>query len=136
MWHKSTYLAAVLGAVLSTSVSRLGGAVATPSAEAFWRCPSGYTFETSGTAVHCKRAAWTETRAAGICAGPTQSLKVDLVGTTDMCAAGVGQSDGVEPVCDSADVAVGFTKRRVAGKDFCAKSHPADIIAPNQKVSL
>lgn len=136
MWHKSTYLAVVLGAVLSASVSRLGSAVATRSAEAFWRCPSGYTFETSGTAVHCKRAAWTETRASSACAVPSQSLRVDLVGTTDMCAAGIGQHDTVEPVCDSADVAAGFTKRRVAGKDFCAKSHPADIIAPNQKVSL
>ena len=104
--------------------------------EAFWRCPSGYAFETSGSAVHCKKPSWTETKPFMACVLATPTLKIDLVGQTDMCAGSVGITVSAEPSCYPTDIANGFTKRRVSGKDFCGKSHPAEVIAPNQLISL
>jgi hypothetical protein len=114
-------------------------AVASPTpvmAEAFWRCPSGFAFETSGSAVHCKKPAWTETKAFMPCMIPTPDLKTDLVNTTDMCSGGIGVAVTAEPLCYPTDIANGFTKRRVAGRDYCGKPHPAEVIAPNQMISL
>ena len=123
-------LAASNGAKLASAASTL------TMGEAFWRCPSGYAFETSGSAVHCKKPAWTETKPFMACVLATPTLKIDLVGETDMCAGNVGVTVSAEPSCYPTDVAAGFTKRRVSGKDFCGKSHPAEVIAPNQMISL
>jgi hypothetical protein len=105
-------------------------------AEPFWRCPSGYAFETSGSAVHCKKPSWTETKAFMPCVLATPTLKIDLLSNTDMCVGSVGLTVSAEPSCYPTDIANGFTKRHVSGKDFCGKLHPAEIIAPNQVISL
>ena len=104
--------------------------------EPFWRCPTGYAFETSGSAVHCKKPGWTETKAFMPCILATPTLKVDLLNHTDMCAGSVGVTVTAEPVCYPTDIANGFTKRYVSGKDFCGKDHPSEIISPNQMISL
>jgi hypothetical protein len=70
------------------------------------------------------------------CMIPTPTLKLDLVGTTDMCAGGIGVVVSAEPVCNPVDIANGFVKRHVEGKDYCGKNHPAEVIAPNQMISL
>lgn len=125
-------------AALSIGVSRPSDATASPTAtaEVYWRCASGFAFETSGSAVHCKKPSWTETKPFMACAFPTATLKIDLVGTTDMCAGNVGVTVSTEPSCYPADIVAGFTKRKVDGKDFCGKPHPAEIVAPNQLVSM
>ena len=120
----------------TTIASAAPAAPTTKAAESFWRCPSGYTFEVSGSAVHCKKPSWTETKAFMACGFPTAVLKLDLVGSTDMCSGDVGTTVTVEPQCYPTDVINGFTKRRVSGKDFCGKSHPAEVIAPNTMISL
>jgi hypothetical protein len=109
---------------------------AAPIGEAYWRCPSGYSFETSGSAVHCKKPEWTETKPFMPCVLATPTLKIDLMNNTDMCAGSVGLTVSAEPSCYPTDMANGFTKRHVSGKDFCGKSHPAEVIAPNQMISL
>ena len=106
------------------------------AAESYWRCPSGFAFETSGSAVHCKKPSWTETKPFMACMIPTPTLKLDLVGTTDMCAGGIGVVVSAEPLCNPVDIANGFVKRHVAGKDYCGKNHPSEVIAPNQMISL
>jgi len=111
-------------------------ALSTKAAESYWRCPAGYTFEVSGSAVRCKKPSWTETKPFMACGFPTANLKLDLVGQTDMCAGDIGATVTIEPQCYPADVVNGFTKRRVSGKDFCGKPHPAEVIAPNQHVVL
>ena len=139
MFRTASVLATlVLAATLSSGPSGLRNATAstTSAAESYWRCPSGYAFQTSGSAVHCKKAAWTETKALVPCLAPTPSLKVDLVSNTDMCAGDVGLTISAEPMCYPTDLANGFTKRRVAGRDFCGKYHPSEVIAPNQKITL
>lgn len=123
-------------AALSIGVSRPSDATASPTAtaEVYWRCASGFAFETSGSAVHCKKPSWTETKPFMACGFPTATLKIDLVGQTDMCAGVVGTTVSTEPMCYPTDVVNGFTKRRVDGKDFCGKPHPAEIVAPNQQI--
>lgn len=125
-------------AALSIGVSRPSDATASPTAtaEVYWRCASGFAFETSGSAVHCKKPSWTETKPFMACGFPTATLKIDLVGTTDMCAGSVGVTVSAEPSCYPTDIAAGFTKRIVSGKDFCGKPHPAEIVAPSQQVTF
>ena len=118
-------------------VTKVAVASTTPVAgEAFWRCPSGFAFETSGSAVHCKKPSWTETKPVLACMIPTPDFKVDLMGTTDMCAGGIGLTITNETLCNPVDVANGFTKRRVAGRDYCGKTYPAEYIAPNLLITL
>ena len=144
MYRRLLSLSVFAGAmmVLAAAGNTIPSAAASPSTvralqgEAFWRCPSGYAFETSGSAVHCKKPAWTETRAFMPCGVPTPDLKVDLMSQTDMCAGSLGTTISAEPMCYPTDVAAGFTKRRVTGKDFCGKSHPAEVIAPNLMITL
>ena len=105
--------------------------------EVYYRCPSGYAFETSGSAVRCRKPAWVEQHAlAGCPIGlyPT----VDRVGSKDMCAAtnGITGEIDVEQGCTSADVVQGFTKKIVIGKDYCAKGHPAEVVAPSIAITL
>ena len=106
------------------------------SGDPYWRCPSGFVFEVSGSAVHCKKTAWTETKPFMPCVLATPTLKLDLIGNTDMCAGSVGVTVSAEPSCYPTDIAAGYTKRIVSGKDFCGKNHPAEVIAPNQLISL
>ena len=131
------FIAATSIALAGANGPKLASAASTVTmGEAFWRCPSGYAFETSGSAVHCKKPSWTETKPFMPCVLATPTLKLDLVGQTDMCAGNVGLTVSAEPSCYPTDMANGFTKRHVSGKDFCGKSHPAEVIAPNQLISL
>lgn len=130
-------LVAITFWVLNAGGAPTAARAASPTqVEPYWRCPAGYTFETSGAAVHCKRPAWTETKAFLPCMAPTPDLKIDLVNQTDMCSGAIGIAVTAEPICNPTDLADGFTKRRVNGKDFCGKAHPAEIVAPNQMVSF
>ena len=132
--------------VLALLVAMVAGAAFAPRASArassfdepFWRCASGYAFETSGSAVHCKKPSWTETKAFMPCILATPTLKIDLVGDTDMCAGSTALTGVIsaEPACYPTDVVNGFTKRHVSGKDFCGKLHPAEIVAPSQIITL
>ncbi len=122
----------VVGITKSPSVASAASSVMT---EPYWRCPSGYTFEVSGSAVHCKKPAYTATKPFMACVLATPTLKVDLLGNTDMCAGSVGVTVTAEPLCYPTDIADGYTKRIVSGKDFCGKNHPAEIISPNQMIS-
>lgn len=103
--------------------------------EIFYTCPSGYAFETSGSAARCRKAQWTETKSFVGCA-LGMALKYDAIGTTDMCAATTPVTGvvSVEPGCYPSDLVNGYTKRHVSGKDFCAKTHPEEIIAPSRAV--
>jgi len=140
MYRKTTTLitvaASMLALVATTESPKAARAAAPAAVESFWRCPSGFAFETSGSAVHCKKAAWTETKPFIACMAPTPDLKLDLVGLTDMCAGGIGITVTAEPQCNPVDVANGFAKRHVSGKDYCGKWHAAEVIAPNQLISL
>ena len=131
-----TILAAASRTTPVAAAAPITAGTTTTAVETFWRCPSGYAFETSGSAVHCKKPSWTETKPFMACGIPTPNLKVDLVSQTDMCEGVVGTTISAEPQCYPSDVLNGFTKRHVAGKDFCAKPHAAEVLPPNQAVTI
>jgi hypothetical protein len=137
MRNKSILVMPLLVAIVAGAVFAPRASARTSSAsEVYWRCSSGFAFETSGSAVHCKKPQWTETKAFMGCSIGL-ILKIDLVGSTDMCAGNtVAGVVSLEPACYPSDVVVGFTKRRVDGKDYCGKLHPAEVIAPSQVISL
>ena len=64
MFRMSMTLVLITGAAILS-----GGSVATErlvsppntAPEVYWRCPTGFTFETSNSAVRCRKPAWTET---------------------------------------------------------------------------
>jgi hypothetical protein len=139
MFRRSISLALIAGCAILSGGSAVTGGEASPAtagAEVYWRCPTGFTFETSNSAVRCRKPAWTETKAVMPCLAPTPDIKIDLLNHTDMCSGAVGIAVTAEPLCYSTDIAVGFTKRRVSGKDFCGKTHAQEIIAPNQMISF
>lgn len=139
MQNKSVSVLALLAAIAAGALfTPHGSALAASYGEAFWRCGSGYTFETSGSAVHCKKPEWTEMRAFMPCALATPALKIDLIGLTDMCAGStpITGTVSMEPACYPTDLVNGFTKRKVDGKDYCGRNHPAEIVAPSQMISL
>lgn len=140
MYRKTTTalitLAATLLAFAATNESPKAARAAAPVAvESFWRCPSGFAFETSGSAVHCKKAAYSQTTQFIACGGLTPTLKLDLVGTTDMCVGGIGLTVSAEPLCP-VDLADPWLKRHVSGRDYCSRPRPAEVIPPNQLISL
>jgi hypothetical protein len=140
MYRIALSLLVLTGAVIVTGMTREPATVAAATpvavAEPFWRCPSGFAFETSGSSVHCKKAGWTETKPLIACLVPTPDLKIDLVGTVDMCSGGIGIAVTAEPLCNPVDMANGFTKRKVSGRDYCGKYHPSEIMAPNTMISI
>lgn len=114
-----------------------GARVSTLATEVFYKCESGYAFETSGNAAHCKKPAYTDRRTLADCiVGLYPSA--DRIGSKDMCAATnpVSGEISVERACRPTDLAAGYTKRIVAGVDYCGKLMPQQIEAPSRPVSL
>jgi len=137
MRNKSILVTPLLVAIVAAAVFAPRASARTSSlSEVYWKCSSGFAFETSGSAVHCKKPQWTETKPFMGCSIGL-ILKIDLVGSTDMCAGNtVAGVVSLEPACYPSDVVVGFTKRHVDGKDFCGKTHPSQIVAPSLAITL
>lgn len=121
-------------AAASAMTARTAAASAT---EVYYACPAGYAFATTGDAAHCKKPAYTDMRALGPCAVGFPTFTVDKLQNKDMCA-GTNPVTGevlVEPGCKVEDLAAGYTKRVVAGRDYCGKLMPQQIQAPSRAVS-
>jgi hypothetical protein len=125
-------VAIALGAA-SASAS-VGGNAAT---EAFWKCPSEFTFETLGSAVHCKKPAFIDRKPLSGCPIGLYPA-TDRIGNKDVCAATnpVSGEISIERGCKPTDVVLGYTKRIVAGIDFCGKPIAAEIQPPTVSVNL
>jgi len=108
---------------------------ASPEAERYFTCPSGYSFRATADAAHCKKPDSYQTTPLVAC---TQYLGVGLfarrdhAGYKDMCA-------GTNPI--TGEVAVerscilGYSKRIVRGEDQCRKLIEGTIVAPTVAVS-
>jgi hypothetical protein len=105
--------------------------------EAFWKCPTGFAFETNGSAVHCKKAAYIDQRPLGKCPLGLYPA-TDRIGEKDTCSATNALTGelGVDRACTAPDVVLGYTKRIVHGTDYCGKSKPAELLPPTVMVSL
>ena len=124
------------GTAASTSVRSLH-ANSAATAEVYYSCPEGYAFATSGDAAHCKKPAYTDMRVLGACAIGFPTFRADRLDKKDMCA-GTNPITGevlVEPACKVEDLTAGYTKRIVAGRDYCGKLMPQQIQPPNKAVA-
>ena len=130
-------LAVIAIAFAAGTMSATGAVARNAAAEAFWKCSTGFAFETSGSAVHCKKAAYTDKKPLGKCPVGLYAY-ADRIGNKDMCSATnvVTGEVGVERACMASDVVLGYTKRLVNGTDFCGKLIPAEIQAPPVVVNL
>ena len=130
-------LAAIGIAFAAGTVSATGAAARNAAAETYWKCPTGFAFETSGSAVHCKKSPYVDHKALGKCPIGLYAY-ADRIGTKDMCAATnpVTGELGVERGCISTDLVLGYTKRIVAGADYCGKAIPAEFQPPTVAISL
>ena len=130
-------LAAVAVAFAAGTMSAESVTARTAAAEMFWKCPSGFAFETNGSAAHCKKPAYVDHKPLGKCPVGLY-IYADRIGTKDMCAATnpVTGEIGVERGCVSTDLVLGYTKRIVAGTDYCGKTMPAAFQPPTVAVSL
>jgi hypothetical protein len=130
-------LAAIVVAFAAGTMSATGAVARNAAAEAFWKCASGYAFATNGNAVHCKKVAYIDKKPLGKCPIGLHAY-VDRIGDKDMCSvtnAVIGEI-GMERGCVSTDLVLGYTKRIVAGADYCGKPIPAEIKPPSVAVSL
>jgi len=130
-------LAATVFAFAAGTMSATGAVARNNAVEAFWKCPSGYAFVTNGNAVHCKKPAYIDKKPLGKCTIGLYAY-VDRIGEKDMCSATnvVTGELGVERACPATDLVLGYTKRIVAGADYCGKAMPAEIKPPSVAVSL
>ena len=129
---------AVIGIAVAAGTTSATNATARNAAgEVFWKCSSGFAFETSGSAVHCKKASYTDKKALAGCPLGLYGY-VDRIGAKDMCSAtnAVTGELGVERGCKATDVAMGYTKRQVDGLDFCGKFMPSEIQAPSVSIII
>ena len=132
-------VAAIAGFATAAASAVTGHSIGTVStAEVYFACPAEYAFATSGSdAAHCKKPAHTDMRVLGACPVGFPTYRVDRLENKDMCA-GTNPVTGevlVEPGCKVEDLTQGYTKRVVAGRDYCGKLIPQQIQAPNRAVS-
>lgn len=125
----------------------VAGVVAAPSAAArvslfsdlYYKCQSGFVFETAGSSARCRKPSHTDRRALADCPPPPLMYPAaDRIGTKDMCAVTnpLTGEIGVERSCKVEDRNTGYTKRVVTGLDFCGKVMPEQIQAPDRAVVL
>lgn len=131
--------AAVLAAAVAVAAVRIPDASARSAAstELYYRCPAGYAFETSGSAVRCRKPAYSINKPLANCTIGLYAA-TDRIGDKDMCAATnpVSGEIGVERGCAPADLLAGYTKKIVDGPDYCAKPMRADIKPPSVAIVI
>jgi hypothetical protein len=131
--------AAVFAAAITMGALSTRDASARPAAfsELYYRCPAGYAFETSGSAVRCKKPAYTSKKPLANCTIGLYAA-TDRIGDKDMCAATnpISGEIGVERACVPTDLLAGYTKKIVDGLDYCGKVMPEDIKPPSVAIVM
>ena len=130
-------LAAIVVAFAAGTMSAPAADARKSAGEAFWRCATGFAFEVSGSAVHCKKPTYVLRKPLGKCPIGLYAY-TDRIGDKDTCSAtnAITGELGVEHGCATTDIALGYTKRIVHGTDYCEKSMPAEIVAPSVAILL
>jgi hypothetical protein len=103
-------------------------------ASTFFGCEAGFTFESSGDAARCRRAATVAVASLIDCpqaAGAPLIERVDVSGAKDMCGSPIpsGSDVSVDRTCPPS-----YTKRVVPGRDRCEQPTPEMIRAPSVPV--
>lgn len=103
------------------------------TAETYFACEGGFSFEVSGAAARCRRAANVLTVPLSECPqanGAPLIDRVDHSGAKDMCVSTTGTAAvALERSCPAE-----YTKRVVTGADRCERPTPEAIRAPSVPV--
>jgi hypothetical protein len=100
------------------------------AADTYFACEGGFTFEVSGSAARCRRAATVIAVPLAECPlanGAALTERVDHAGAKDMC---VGTS-GAAAVALERNCPNEYTKRVVTGLDRCERPTPEAIRPPS-----
>lgn len=108
---------------------------AASSANTFFGCETGFTFESSGDAARCRRGASVAIAPLTDCPpanGAALVERVDASGSKDMCGSPspTGPDVSVDRSCPPA-----YTKRVLPGRDRCELPTPEMIRAPSVPVA-
>lgn len=101
---------------------------AEPAAEKYFGCPTGYSFQVSGSHARCYLAG-TETTANIVC--PVGWVKVldQFANNRDGCQT-IGLPGAKTNTVGNYTCPSGYSPKAQPGPDVCAKETPASIIAP------
>jgi hypothetical protein len=144
--HTLALLAGTIAvASVGSSAAASSLAARSPSAETFYGCSSGYTFEVNSNAARCHKPASERIQPLANCQNYTVPVtgvqvglfpKADHSGNTDYCA---GQSVAVGLATNTLafvrTCAEGLTKRVQPGTDVCFRRIPESTIAPTVAVT-
>jgi hypothetical protein len=124
---------AILAVIVASSSASSIGTRPRGHADTYFACENGFTFEASGSAARCRRAATVLSVPLVECPltnGATLTERVDQTGAKDMCVGTSGPAAvALERSCPSE-----YTKRVVTGPDRCERPTPEAIRAPSVPV--
>ena len=103
------------------------------AAETYFACEGGFTFEVSGAAARCRRAANVLSVPLAECPhanGVALTERIDHSGAKDMCVA----TTQATAVALERNCPADYTKRVVTGADRCERPTPEAIRAPSVPV--
>jgi len=118
--------------------------IQTATAATYYKCMSGYNFQTVSDAARCYKPQSTSYKSLNRCASvhipiANKSIghfyKKNHQGNKDMCVgtfkiAGITNTNAVEITCPS-----GYAKQILSGKDRCRKTIPSKVKAPDIRVN-
>ena len=144
---RTLLVAAFAGVIALTATATAGvGLARSATASKYYKCGSGYTFQTSGEAVRCYKPGREQTTELNPCGSMNVAglnvpvplyAKADHSGNTDYCAGQAGLPGvATNTVAVVRTCPVGYAKRVQSGRDICFKNIPADIIPPTTEALL
>jgi hypothetical protein len=126
-------IALLLLVVVVVPATMFGARLRGAAADTYFACEGGFTFEVSGSAARCRRAATVLAVPLVECPianGSTLAERVDHSGAKDMCVgASGGAAVALERNCPNE-----YTKRVVTGPDRCERPTPEAIRPPSVPV--
>lgn len=144
---RTLLVAAFAGAIALTATATASvGLARSATASKYFKCGSGYTFQSSGEAVRCYKPAREQhaelmpcgsMNVAGINVPVPLYAKADHSGNTDYCAGQAGLPGvATNTVAVVRTCPAGYAKRTQSGKDVCFKTIPAEVIPPTTEALL
>ena len=144
---RTVLVAAFAGAIaLAATTTASVGLARSATASKYYKCGSGYTFQSSGEAARCYKPGREELRellpcgsmnVAGINVPVPLYPKADHSGNTDYCAGQAGLPGvATNTVAVVRSCPTGYVKRTQSGRDVCYRNIPAEVIPPTTEAML
>lgn len=118
-----------LGAALLLLAAARPSEPPTPSAEKYFGCPTGYSFQVSGSAARCYLAGSQATANIVCPVGWVKTLD-QFANNRDGCQSTAGPPGAKVNTVGNYTCPTGFSSQPAPGPDVCVKQNPASIVAP------